>query len=86
MSLFVKMIQFITGKVLSLDSHAYRELRDGPKLLSFPFSVPTSLFKFMFNGQKSGLLHALLLSSFSFLVPASNFFLLASGPSLCSNY
>ena len=48
MSLFVKMIQVITGKVLSLDSHAYRELRDGPKLLSFPFSVPSSLF--MFNG------------------------------------
>lgn len=50
MSSFVKKIQFIIGKVLSLDSHAYRELRDGLKLLYFPFSVPASLFKFKFDG------------------------------------
>ena len=50
MSSFVKKIQFIIGKVLSLDSRAYRELRDGLKLLYFPFSVPASLFKFEFDG------------------------------------
>ena len=70
MSSFVKKIQFIIGKVLSLDSHAYRELRDGPQLLSCPSSVPVSLFKFMFDGRRElSPVRFCLLS----LVPVSNF-------------
>ena len=37
----MKMIQFIIGNGLSIDGHAYKELRDGPKLLFlFPFQSP----------------------------------------------
>lgn len=67
MSSFVKKIQFIIGKVLSLDRHAYRELRDGLKLLSFPFSVPASLSSSSLMGRSgvSPVYFCLLSSLFS---------------------
>ena len=52
MSSFVKKIQFIIGKVLSLDSHAYRGLRDGLKLLSFPFQSPLACSSSCLMGRR----------------------------------